>query len=115
MPDPFEQHKEQVNATANNLEIGRANDLIDWVKHAPGAAAAEADGWQKQAHKIQESITVNPAFTEALNSFANASRGLAGQMAEHSAQFEVQHSDELNKIRNPRPGQSKWDISQNQD
>ncbi|GAA2822592.1 hypothetical protein [Saccharopolyspora taberi] len=115
MPNPFESHIEQVQATATNFQVNRANDVIDWVKNAPGAAAAEAQSWQSQAQKIQQELPINPAFAEALNSYANASRGLAGQMAEHAAAFEVHHAEELNKLRNPRPGQDKWDISNNRD
>lgn len=115
MPNPFESHIESVQATSGSFHVNRAKDLIDWVNHAPEAASAEASAWRTYAHKIQEEIPVNPAFAEALQTYANAQQGLVTQIYEHAAAFRSQHATELAHLEDERPNASKWDQSVNRD
>ncbi len=113
--NPFESHIEQVKATASNFHVSKANDLIDWVDHAPQAAAVEAESWRQQGMTIQEEIPIQPAFAEALVTFANAKQALATQIHERAQQFRAEHAAELQRLNDPRPGADKWDISANRD
>jgi hypothetical protein len=53
------------------------------------------------------------AAQEVLHELAAATSGLRDRAAESSGQFERDHENELNRLRNPRPQEQAWDTARN--
>lgn len=112
MPNPFASRYEAVSGAAP-LEIERANDLIDYVNHAPDYAEAQARRWSSEADAIVEQIDVAPEFADALRDFAAAQHQQVVKVREYGDTFRRAHNDKLAKIERADPREEKWDIGKN--
>lgn len=112
MPNPFAGRQEAISG-APPLEIERANDLIDYVKHAPDHAEVQANRWKAEARNITEQIDVAPEFAEALHDFAGAQLQQVEKVREFGVVFNRAHAERLEKLKRADPREEKWDISRN--
>lgn len=112
MPDPFASRREAISGAAP-LEIERANDLIDYVNHAPEYAEAQASRWESEARAIREQIDITPEFADALSDFAAAQHQQVVKVREYGETFRRGHADRLSKLQRSDPREEKWDIGRN--
>lgn len=112
MPDPFASRREAISGAAP-LEIERANDLIDYVNHAPAYAEAQASRWEAEARAIREQIDITPEFADALSDFAAAQHQQVTKVREYGETFRRGHADRLAKLTRSDPREEKWDIGRN--
>lgn len=113
MPNPFAGHNEALATATTRLCIPDARTLIDWVDHAPGAAQTQASMWQAHAQAIEHQIPLAAEFVAALRDFATAQAQQAERIREAGQIFRTAHAAQLRRITEPRPGEDKWDISNN--
>jgi hypothetical protein len=112
MPDPFASRREAISGAAP-LEIERANDLIDYVNHAPEYAETQARRWEAEARAIREQIDITPEFADALSDFAAAQHQQVTKVREYGETFRRSHAERLNKLKRSDPREEKWDIGRN--
>lgn len=114
MPNPFASRTEAISGAAP-LEIERANDVIDYVTHAPDHAEAQARRWLNEADTIVEKIDLTPEFAESLKDYANAQLQQVQRVREYGEVFRRSHSDRLAKLQRKDPREAMWDIDRNRD
>lgn len=112
MPNPFAGRQEAISGSAP-LEIERANDLIDYVQHAPDYYEAIANRARIEADAIAEGITIAPEFGESLKGFAESQSRQVEKVREYGEVFRRAHSERLRKLEEKDPREEKWDISKN--
>jgi hypothetical protein len=114
MPDPFASRREAISGAAP-LEINKAGDVADYVKHAPDYAEAQARGWLRDADTIVEKVNLNPDFTDALKGFANTQLAAVQAVREYGAVFERSHAEKLRRTRDRDPREAMWDVDRHRD
>ena len=112
MPNPFEGRRDAI-AGAAPLEIGRANDLIDYVNHAPDYAETQALRWHAEAEAIVAQIDITPEFAESLKGFASAQMRQVEAVREYGETFRRGHEERLAKLKRKDPREAQWDIDRN--
>jgi hypothetical protein len=112
MPNPFEGRRDAI-ASAAPLEISRANDLIDYVDHAPDYAETQALRWHAEADAIVAQIDVTPEFAESLKDFASAQMQQVQRVREYGETFRRGHEERLAKLKRKDPREAQWDIDRN--
>lgn len=114
MPDPFAGRREAISGAAP-LEINRANDVIDYVTHAPDYAEAQARRWLNEADTIVDKVDLTPEFAESLKGYANAQLQQVTKVREFGEVFRRSHSDRLSKLERKDPREAMWDVDRNRD
>jgi hypothetical protein len=114
MPDPFAGRREAISGAAP-LEINRANDVIDYVTHAPDYAEAQARRWLNEADTIVDKVDLTPEFAESLKGYANAQLQQVIKVREFGEVFRRSHSDRLGKLERKDPREAMWDVDRNRD
>lgn len=114
MPNPFASRTEAISGAAP-LEIERANDVIDYVTHAPDHAEAQARRWLNEADTIVDKVDLTPEFAESLKDYANAQLQQVTKVREFGEVFRRSHSDRLEKLKRRDPREAMWDVDRNRD
>jgi hypothetical protein len=111
----------QLQDTAEAIEQGigafdpeNANDLGDFLKSLPDIHEAEASAYSRQADQLSEGQPVHPAVIEHLRELASQADGLREYAAETYHIWATAHEAELQRLENPRPNESLWDVVENQ-
>lgn len=112
MPNPFASRTEAISGAAP-LEIERANDVIDYVTHAPDHAEAQARRWLNEADTIVDKVDLTPEFAESLKDYANAQLQQVTKVREYGEVFRRSHSDRLDKLKRKDPREAMWDVDRN--
>jgi hypothetical protein len=114
MPNPFASRTEAISGAAP-LEIARANDVIDYVTHAPDHAEAQARRWLNEADTIVDKVDLTPEFAESLKGYANAQLQQVTKVREFGEVFRRSHSERLAKLERKDPREAMWDVDRNRD
>lgn len=114
MPNPFETRLESVTG-APPVEVTKANDVVDYVKHAPGYYEAIAARAKREAEGLAEQIKLAPGFTDSLRDFAASQAAQVDRVREYGETFERLHAEKLRRIRDADPTEAMWDVDRNKD
>jgi hypothetical protein len=80
---------------------GQAQGLADQMRHHASAAAALAE-------QMQSELPTNAPVHEVYSGIASGLNALADLAEQGRGVFEQAHSTDLERTRNPRPGEEKW-------
>lgn len=90
------------------LEVGRDFAML------PDIMANVAKANQMIVNKAAEAYPVHPAVIQALEMIHRTALAAVEAAEQVNPAFERLHADELNRLRNPRRGEEKWDVRANQ-
>lgn len=112
----IEQSREMVGAAMmyspdeGMMQIG--NDVASIEEVLRNVATAI----QAMTRQVQEGETpMHPAIVDKIKAIHGGIINLSQEAKELKPAFENLHQVDINRIRNPRPGEGKWDLSANRD
>lgn len=108
----YELSEQMVAAAARHqsdgmLEVGRDFNALPYIM------ANVAKATQMIVAKSAEEYPVHPAVIQALEMIHRTALATVQAAEQVNPAFERLHADELNRLRNPRRGEDKWDVRAN--
>lgn len=114
MSHSLQDTAEAIEQGIGGFEPENANDLGDFLKALPDVHEAQASAYNRQAEQLADGQPVHPAVIEHLRELASQSDGLREYAAETHHIWATAHEAELQRLEEPRPNESLWDVVENQ-
>lgn len=111
--NPFAAVIEACQQAAQAYDPENAVRAIDWYEGMPEMVDALSSMLHAQGVKNTEDFYMYPAAGEFAMALGGKFQAYKGPCEEARHAFEVAHAEDLERIRNPKPNQRKWDISSN--
>lgn len=112
-PSPFAAVVEACGTAASSYSPENALRAIAWYEGMPELIEALCGMFGAHARKNEEDFYLYPAAAEIANALAVKFAAYKGPCEDARGAFESAHAEDLEKIRDPKPNQAKWDISAN--
>lgn len=114
MPSPIKALAEEVQSGFGNFSPENVLDMEGMFEDLPEFFEAFRDGVRTLGTRFGEQLPIDPKVAEAIMEVGATLSGLADHCREMRQLFETAHATELERLRNPRPQEKIWDVSQNQ-
>lgn len=111
--NPFAAVVEAAAQAAQSYTPENAGSVIDWYEGMPEMIDAISRMLQAQGAKNSEDFYLYPAAGEFAMALGGKFQAYKGPCEEARHAFEVAHAEDLERLRNPKPHQEKWDLSKN--
>lgn len=106
---------EQMIAVASRHEPVGMLEVVRGYHALPEIMENVARALRISQQKAQERYPVSTSVLDTLTAMHNAQMAVARVAADVGPAIEGKHKDELDRLRNPRPGEAMWDVRANQD
>ena len=113
--NPFAAVIEACGQAAQSYEPGNALRVIDWYEGMPALIEAVAGMLRQQGGKTTEQFYLYPAAAEFAGRLGEQFLAYRDPCGSARDAFERAHAEDLERIRNPKQHQEKWDISANRE
>lgn len=110
MPNPYTG---AIEALGGRISTENALRVLDYVTGLPDLIEAMSLRLARDGSAYLEDFPSAPAAGQVAVSLADQMRRMHGPIQQFSKVFERVHAKELERIRNPRKGEVKWDVSKN--
>lgn len=111
--NPFAAVIEAAGQAAQAYDPENAVTVIDWFEAMPELIDAMSGMLKAQGDKNTEDFFLYPAAAEFARALGARFQSYKGPCEEARHAFETAHAEDLERIRNPKPNQVKWDIDRN--
>lgn len=111
--NPFAAVVEACGQVAQAYTPENALRVVDWYEGMPELIEAIAGMLRAQGRKNTEEFFLYPAAGEFASTLGDKFLHYAGPCQDARAAFQAAHAEDLERIRNPKPHQAKWDLSLN--
>ncbi len=114
----YEQElREKAEEMASAIETFCADapmmDLSDALSCLSPAENRIAEAFAILAKRMREEMPLNEDFIEGIDLVSEAHYDTAKMCEELPLSFEASHAPDIERVRNPRPGEERWDAAQN--
>lgn len=113
--NPFQSVIEACHQSAAAFDPENALRTIEWYESLPQLVAALSEMLGAQGKKLVEHFYLYPTAGEFAEALGGKFLAYTGPCEDARAAFEAAHAEDLERIRNPKPNQQKWDILANQE
>jgi hypothetical protein len=103
---------EAVGQHIGGYEPENAADLDQFLGSLPDYFGAVAQAFRHVAETLADRFPVEPVVVERLREISATIGGMSEFSGEARAVHRAAHERELQRIENPRPNESFWDVSQ---
>lgn len=102
-----------IDGLAGHISTENALQVLDYVGGLPALIEAAANRLMRDGNQYVEDFPSDPRAGEVAMLLAQQMRRMHDPVEKFSAVFERVHRQELQRIREPRQGEEKWDVTNN--
>lgn len=102
-----------IDGLAGHISTENALSVLDYVKGLPALIEAAAERLKRDGEQYVTDFPSDPRAGEVAVLLASQMRKMHDPVEKFSTVFEKVHNKELERIRNPRHQEEKWDVSKN--
>lgn len=109
---PLTELADQVTAHFASYDPQNLADLEGLFQDVPEFYEGLLRAFQVIAEKFDSELPVKPVVSENFREQMATLAGLRDHAQEANGIFQEAHADEIERIKNPRPGEKLWDVTQ---
>lgn len=105
---------EAIHQGIGGFEPENATDIGLFLQELPAVYEALTSGLNRIAERFGDEYPLHPAVVEHIRELASSAAGQHEYAGEAHHIFTTTHTDDLERLENPRPNERLWDVAENQ-